>query len=80
MPVVTGSPSHALADRIKELREAKGYSREMLAAVAEVSFSTVTRLESGQVPRVEALGQIAEALQLSPEQLGQLVILARHKD
>jgi transcriptional regulator with XRE-family HTH domain len=58
-------------NRIRELREAKGWSPEKLAVEAGVSYFTIVRLESGAVrrPQRSTLAVIAAALGVEPEEL-----------
>jgi transcriptional regulator with XRE-family HTH domain len=51
------------------IRQRRGWSRERLAAEANVSLSTVWRLEHGRYPRVEHLVALADALDVSVDQL-----------
>ena len=54
----------------RQYREAKGISRETLARMAEVSTSTITRLElDAHVPGALALSRIARALGVTVEDL-----------
>jgi len=54
---------------VLRLRQAKGWSRERLAAEAGVSLATVWRLEHGRYPRVEHLVAIADAFDTSLDDL-----------
>jgi transcriptional regulator with AAA-type ATPase domain len=53
-----------IAQNLKELREARGITREKLAKSAHVNSSTILRLENGQLrdPKVSILMRLAEAL------------------
>jgi transcriptional regulator with XRE-family HTH domain len=53
-----------LGDRVRRLRQEKGWTTRMLAKEAGVSDSYVSRLETGATakPRQEDLQQVAEAL------------------
>lgn len=53
----------------RQHREAAGLSREKLARLADVSTSTIVRLEDGQVPGGVALARIARALEVPIEAL-----------
>jgi transcriptional regulator with XRE-family HTH domain len=53
----------------REHREAAGISRETLARRADVSTSTIVRLEDGHVPGALVLSRIAKALGLTVEDL-----------
>ncbi|GAA3902192.1 MULTISPECIES: helix-turn-helix domain-containing protein [Gibbsiella] len=47
---------------IRELRLAKGWSQEQLAAIAGLSTRTIQRIENGHQASLETLGAIAAAL------------------
>lgn len=51
-----------LRDRVKELREAKGWTQAQLAARAKVERSTIQNIESGRVQRPNSLAHVADAL------------------
>lgn len=53
----------------RRLRELRGWSREKLAAEAELSLATIQRLEAGHFPRVEHLLRVADALGVSVDEL-----------
>jgi transcriptional regulator with XRE-family HTH domain len=53
----------------RRLREQRGWSRERLAAEAELSLATIQRLEAGHYPRVEHLVRVADALKVGVDQL-----------
>jgi putative transcriptional regulator len=52
----------SLRYRLKELREAKGWTQAQLAARAKVERSTIQNIESGRVQRPNSLAHIADAL------------------
>jgi DNA-binding XRE family transcriptional regulator len=54
---------------VYRLREARGWSREKLAAETGLSFATIQRLESGKYPRVEHVMRVADALGVSIDEL-----------
>ncbi len=56
-----------LADNVKRYRAKKGLSQDQLARKAGVTYSTLTKLESGvnQNPKVKTLQQIAAALDVT---------------
>ncbi|WP_167614134.1 helix-turn-helix domain-containing protein [Maribellus sediminis] len=59
-----------LAKNIKELRNRKGISQELLAEKSGVSLRTVQRIENGETePRGDTLVRLAEALDTAPENL-----------
>jgi len=53
----------------RRLREQRGWSREKLAAEAELSLATIQRLEAGHFPRVEHLLRVADALGVGLDEL-----------
>ena len=60
-----------LADNVKRYRTKKGLSQDQLARKADVTYSTLTKLESGvnQNPKVKTLQQIAAALDVTLDDL-----------
>ena len=55
---------------VHELRQSKGLSRERLAVAADVSSSTIERLElEGRIPKLNLLRRIARALDVSVHEL-----------
>ncbi len=60
-----------LADNVKRYRTRKGLSQDQLARKAGVTYSTLTKLESGvnQNPKVKTLQQIAAALDVTLDDL-----------
>jgi transcriptional regulator with XRE-family HTH domain len=56
-----------LAENVKRYRTKKGLSQDQLARKAGVTYSTLTKLESGvnQNPKVKTLQQIAAALDVT---------------
>lgn len=60
----------SVGDRIKEARESRGWTREVLAAVSAVSVSTIGRIERGKMkPRAGSIIALAVALEISPQEL-----------
>ena len=59
------------ARRIRELRKKKGLSQEKLARLANVSFITVVKIESGESkhPTIQTMAGIAKALGISLDEL-----------
>ena len=59
------------AKRIRELRNKKGLSHEKLARLANVSFTTVVKIESGESkhPTIQTMAGIAKALGVSLDDL-----------
>jgi transcriptional regulator with XRE-family HTH domain len=59
---------------LQKLRESRLLTREELAAKAGLSISTINRLEQGKInkPSLKTKRKLAEALKISPEELGSL--------
>jgi transcriptional regulator with XRE-family HTH domain len=58
-----------MGDKIRELREQKQMSKELLAGIAGISVSTIEQLERGYPKkgmRVDTLLSIARALEVAP--------------
>jgi len=53
-----------IAENIKKYRKKKGISQDKLSKIADVTYNTIIKIESGATnnPRVETLKQIADAL------------------
>ena len=60
-----------LAKRIKELRNKRGLSQEKLARLANISYNTIVKIESGQSkhPTIQTMAGIARALNVSLDKL-----------
>lgn len=59
-----------IADRIRALRESKGWTQEDLAEEAGIGPATVSRLERGVIePRVETLRALCEAFDVTADWL-----------
>ena len=60
-----------LADNLKRYRAKIGLSQDQLARKAEITYSTLTKLESGvnQNPKVKTLQQLAKALDVTLDDL-----------
>jgi transcriptional regulator with XRE-family HTH domain len=57
-------------DRVKDLRDAKGWSQDQLAKRARLSRPMITKSEKGKnSPRSEALDQLAQALDCTTDYL-----------
>jgi len=56
-----------LAKRIRELRNKRGISQEKLARLADVSYNTIVKIESGESknPTFQTMTGIAKALNVS---------------
>jgi len=53
-----------ISENIKKYRKEKGISQDKLSKMADVTYNTIIKIESGAThnPRVETLKQIADAL------------------
>ncbi|MEW2064893.1 helix-turn-helix domain-containing protein [Streptomyces sp. NPDC007002] len=62
--------SNELGTRMRHLRRRAGLTQEQLAERAEVSVSTIGRLENGRLPehRLRTLQKVAEVLDVKPEE------------
>ncbi|MDO5981621.1 helix-turn-helix domain-containing protein [Flavivirga spongiicola] len=59
-----------LAQRVKELRNRKGISQEILAEESSLSLRTIQRIENNEtVPRGDTLKRLAIALNTSPDEI-----------
>ncbi|MDP8230035.1 MAG: helix-turn-helix transcriptional regulator [Candidatus Gorgyraea atricola] len=60
-----------LSENIKRLRKKKGISQDKLAKLADVTHTTLVKLESGanNNPTVKTLSKIAQALEISLDKL-----------
>ena len=60
-----------IAQNIKKYRKKKGISQDKLSKLAEVTYNTVIKIESGTTlnPRVETLRLIAKALDVTVDSL-----------
>jgi len=60
-----------LAERIRELRKRKKLSQEKMARLANISYNTVVKIESGesQKPTIQTMAGIAKALKISLDEL-----------
>jgi len=65
------SNNQNLANNIKKLREAKGFSQEKLARLADVANNTLIKMESGENenPTLDTLKKVAKALDVSVDNL-----------
>ena len=61
----------SIADNLKEYRKKKGVSQDKLSKLADITYNTIIKLESGATknPRVETLQTIALALEVSVDDL-----------
>ena len=60
-----------LAKRIRNLRNKKGLSQEKLARLADISYNTIVKIESGDSkhPTIQTMAGIAKALDVSLDEL-----------
>lgn len=58
-----------LKDRFKSAREKQGHTQESLAKLADVSQTTIYKIESGETVRPRKLDRFAELLSVTPEWL-----------
>ena len=59
-----------MAQKIKALRNRKGFSHEQLASAAQINLRTVQRIEAGDTePRGDTLKRISSALDIDPDEL-----------
>jgi len=60
-----------IGKNLKKLRKQKGLSQDRLSKLADVSYNTVIKLESGGItnPTIETLQKLAKALGVSIDDL-----------
>lgn len=59
-----------LANKIKDLRNRKGFSQEQLAEESKLSLRTIQRIEKGEsIPRGDTLVRLSQALDVTPDDL-----------
>lgn len=61
----------SIASNLKKIRAEKGYSLEKVARLADLSLSTVVKIEDGtnQNPTIDTLSKIATALGVNVDDL-----------
>jgi transcriptional regulator with XRE-family HTH domain len=61
----------SIASNLKKIRAEKGYSLEKVARLADLSLSTVVKVEDGtnQNPTIDTLSKIAKALEVRVDDL-----------
>jgi len=61
----------SIANNVKKIRAEKGYSLEKVARLADLSLSTVVKIEDGtnQNPTINSLSRIAQALEVKVDDL-----------
>jgi DNA-binding XRE family transcriptional regulator len=65
------SKKSAISDNIKKYRAKLGISQDRLSKIADVTYTTIIKIESGATynPRVETLKKIADALKVGIDDL-----------
>ena len=60
-----------IGKNIKKLRKQKGLSQDRLSKLADISYNTVIKLESGGIinPSIDTLQKLAKALNVSVDDL-----------
>lgn len=59
-----------IGERVRKLRNEKGYSRDELAEASGLSVHTIQRIENGETkPRGDTLWRLAETLEVTEEEL-----------
>ncbi len=67
--------NNELAQRIKILRNRKGFSQEDLAEETGLSLRTIQRIENGETePRGDSLKRLAYSLDVSPDEISDWVV------
>jgi len=61
----------SIANNVKKIRAEKGYSLERVARLADLSLSTVVKIEDGtnQNPTIDTVRRIAKAFEISVDDL-----------
>lgn len=61
----------SIANNLKKIRAEKGYSLEKVARLADLSLSTVVKIEDGtnKNPTIDTLSKIAQALEVGVDDL-----------
>lgn len=65
------SKESAIAKNIKKYRQKLGISQDRLSKMADVTYNTIIKIESGgsQNPTIDTLSKIAKALDVSVDDL-----------
>jgi DNA-binding XRE family transcriptional regulator len=65
------SKKSVISDNIKKYRAKLGISQDRLSKIADVTYTTIIKIESGVTynPRVETLKKIADALKVGIDDL-----------
>ncbi|MBT9167881.1 MAG: hypothetical protein DDT19_01225 [Syntrophomonadaceae bacterium] len=68
---MSASSNSKIADNIKKYRNRLGISQDKLSKLADVTYNTIIKIESGANinPTIEALSKIAKALDVGVDDL-----------
>jgi len=68
---MSASKKSTIADNIKKYRQKLGVSQDRLSKMADVTYNTIIKIESGgsQNPTIDTLSKIAKALGVSVDDL-----------
>lgn len=68
---MSASKKSTIADNIKKYRQKLGISQDRLSKMADVTYNTIIKIESGgsQNPTIDTLSKIAKALSVSVDDL-----------
>ena len=68
---MSASKKSSIADNIKKYRQKLGISQDRLSKMADVTYNTIIKIESGgsQNPTIDTLSKIAKALSVSVDDL-----------
>ena len=68
---MSASKKSTIADNIKKYRQKLGVSQDRLSKMADVTYNTIIKVESGgsQNPTIDTLSKIANALGVSVDDL-----------
>ena len=58
-----------IAENVKKYRKKLGLSQDALARKADITYSSLLKIENGNDPRVSSLIKIADALNVSLDEL-----------
>ena len=70
-----------IGKNIKKLRQAKGLSQDRLSKLADVSYNSIIKLETGGItnPTIETLQKIAKALEVQVDGLLKYYFSVKYK-
>lgn len=68
---MAGKQDLSLAQKIKKIRLEQGFSQDELARLADIPYTTLTKVESGKIknPSFKAIVKIARALKIRLDDL-----------